>query len=125
MQSPGTLTRAPGVSPYQECVNAALGDLFEPPFVETSIDRIYRDVLSPSVQIVPSSTEIHFNSLPLEDYTSLRDTLIYVKLKLTLANGGPLPVFSAALNVGLEQFVTTSLFSNIRHESCGELASGN
>ena len=124
MNNPPTINRAPGVNPYTECVNASIGELFDPPFVETAIDRVYRDIISPSVQIVPSSTEINFNVLPSEDYTSLRDTLIFIKLKLTTLAGGPLPVFSANVSVGLENFVTTSLFSNIRHECCGELASG-
>ena len=125
MQNPGYLDRASGVDPYTECINQAVGQLFDPPYVETSIDRVYRDVLSPSVQIVPSSTEIYFHSNPCEDYTSLKDTLILVRLKVQTAAGGVLPAFTNELSVGLENFVTTSLFSNIQHKCCNELASGD
>ena len=125
MESPGYLNRASGQDPYAECINQAIGQLFDPPFIETSIDRVYRDVLSPSVPIVPSSTEIFFHSNPSEDYTSLKDTLIVVRLKLQTAAGGELPVFTETLSVGLENFPTISLFSNIQHKCCNELASGD
>ena len=124
MESPGTLNRSSGVNPFQECVNQAIGELFEPPFVETAIDRCYRDFISPSVQIVPSSTEIFFNANPCEDYTSLKDTLILVRLKIQNADGSDLPAFTDQISVGLEQFVTTSLFKNIQHNCCNENASG-
>ena len=125
MQDPGYLNRASGENPYQECINQAVGELFSAPFVEKSVDRVYRTVLSPSVQIVPSSTEIYFHSNPCEDYTSLKDTLIKVRLRLQTEAGGLLPDFTETLSVGLENYVTTTLFSNIQHKCCNELASGD
>ena len=58
-----------GINPYQECISAALGSLFEQPLVENSVLNVYRDHFSPTVSIVPSSTQIQFDISSSENFT--------------------------------------------------------
>ena len=125
MQAPGHFDRPAGVNPYQRCINSAVGELFDAPFIETSVNLLYRDEYTPTVQLVPSSTEAIFNTPISEDYTCLDRTFIEVKLKLTTENGGELPDFTETESVGLEQFPLSSIFSHVEHRINGEPTTEN
>ena len=100
MEAPGNLTRAAGINPYQRCLKASLADLFQPPFVDEAVDQVYRESFSPSVALVPSSTEAYFDIPASEDFTDLSRAVLQVKLKLVTETGGALPVFTATESVG-------------------------
>ena len=71
MEAPGNFDRAAGINPYQRCVSSAIGELFDAPFTETAIEGIYRDVYTPTVQLVSSSTEAIFDTPISENFTCL------------------------------------------------------
>ena len=154
MECPGNLLRAAGISPYQRCLKASLADLFQSPYVDESVDSCYTDVFSPSVALVPTSTEAFFDIPPSENFTDLSRMVLTVRLKLVTETGEDLPDFTATESVGivdeafhasastdpnaftlslfyfllgLDQYPLSTLFSNIEHRLCSVplLASDN
>ena len=105
------LTRAAGTEEL-ECVSTSL-DLFSPPYVETSIDKVYFVEYNPINAISDSANSIVFSIPAVDDYTSVCESYYEVKVQITQSNGGTLPGQTTNASYGFVNQIASSIFSSV------------
>lgn len=112
------MQHASGVDSGEECISSAL-NLFQRPYVDTSINHAYYTRHTPVSAISDSATSITIDVPQSEDFTDLNQSYFLLQTKIVKADGGALDAFTApdaagsGNSVGFINIPSSSMFSNI------------